>query len=195
MKSFLVIFFIIAICGNNVFAASSNSDGFYVGVDPAKTNSKIGNANKAVSLDAKVAEDRYYGYKFSNQGFFVAPELFMQNGTNLTSGTNNSTADANSKQLGVTYDVKANLGYEFNRRFLGFVSYDLGSLAYGSSQRQFAIGANRANNSMVGIGSQINLSNDFGVKFIYSQQQFENSATGGAQIKSEVVKVGTVYSF
>lgn len=210
MRNFLVVFLIIVGFSFGAAAHSEHGDGFYVGVDPAKTNSKIGNVNNAVSLDGKVAEDRYYGYKFSSYGFFVAPELFMQNGATGISATQNSSSNANSIAAsnsgsansigplpGITYNVKANVGYEFNRYVSGFLTYDLGSFAYssGSGNRQMAVGANRANNSAVGIGSQINLSDSFGVKFMYSQQQFENSAVSGGRIRSDVVKVGTVYSF
>jgi len=71
----------------------------------------------------------------------------------------------------------------------------LGSFAYNPRQKTVVVGSNRATNSAVGIGSQINISSSFGVKLMYSQQQFESSAVGGAQVRSEVVKLGTVYSF
>lgn len=203
MKNFLIFFLIIINFSGNSFAATDYKDGFYVGVDPEKTNNKIGNINNAVSLDSKVAEDRYYGYKFREEGFFVAPELFMQNGNNLSqvqnSSTTNSTSQKSSDQLsatsGVTYNVKANLGYEFNPYVSGFVTYDLGSFAYTPGQRNFGVGYGLSNNSTIGVGSQVNLSNSFGVKFSYSQQQFENSAVAGGRIKSDVIKVGTVFSF
>ena len=201
MKKFLIIFLIFLSSTEVSFAKSVNNDGFYVGVDPEKTNNKIGNINNAVSLDSKIAEDRYYGYKFSGSGFFVSPELFMQNGNKLVNN-NNSSANSvgqNSPQvsgaLGATYDVKANVGYEFNKHVSGFVTYNLGSFAYNPQQRNIAIGSGTATNSAIGIGSQINLSNSFGIKFMYTQQQFENSATGNGQVRSDVVKFGTVYSF
>ncbi len=194
----LLLLLLFVTCGANVFAAAKTNDGFYVGIDPAKTNDKIGNANNAISLDTKVDEDRYYGYKFSDQGFFVAPELFMQNGAKISSNHSDSSSSSTSSNSssttpGVTYDVKANLGYEFNRQVSGFVSYDLGSVAYGSGQ--VAVGANYLNSNVMGVGSQVNLSDDFGLKFSYSQRQSENSASGGTPVKSQAVKVGTVYSF
>ncbi len=201
MKNFLIFFLIFIGITANVAAYSEDGNGFYVGVDPSKTNNKIGNVNNAVSLDSKIAEDRYYGYKFSGNGFFLAPEVFMQKGNNVApvqnggSSTNSSTPNQVGGIPGVTYDVKANVGYEFNRYVSGFVSYDLGSFAYNPGQKTVVIGSNKATSSSVGIGSQINISNSFGIKFMYSQQQFESSAVGGAQVRSEVVKLGTVYSF
>lgn len=215
MKNFLIFFLILVTYAASSFARYDDGSGFYMGVNPEKTNSKIGNADNSVSLDSKVAEDRYYGYKFSSGGFFVAPEVFMQNGGNLnttqnaasnTSTTTSSTTTANSSAAksnqigsipGMTYSVKANVGYEFNHYVSGFVTYDLGSFAYSSNGRgqQVTIGSNRANSSAVGIGSQINLSNRFGVKIMYTQQQFENSSVVGGRIRSDVVKLGTVYSF
>lgn len=201
MKNFLTFFLIFISIAANAFSRVDDVDGFYVGVDPSKTNNKIGNANHAVSLDSKIAEDRYYGYKFSGNGFFLAPEVFMQNGNNVapnqisSSSTNSSSPNQVGGIPGVAYDVKANVGYEFNHYVSGFVSYDLGSFAYNPRQKTVVVGSNRATNSAVGIGSQINISSSFGVKLMYSQQQFESSAVGGAQVRSEVVKLGTVYSF
>lgn len=201
MKKFTIFFLIFCVISAFSFANAVNKDGFYVGVDPEKTNNKIGNINNAVSLESKIAEDHYYGYKFIGGGFFVSPELFMQNGNKLVSNnisSPNSTGQ-NSPQiggaLGATYDVKANVGYEFNKYFSGFLTYNVGSFAYNPQQRNIAIGSGTATNSAIGIGSQINLSNSFGIKFMYTQQQFENSATGNGQIRSDVVKFGTVYSF
>jgi len=192
MKNFLIFFLILF--SSTVFAAENKAiDGFYVGVDPTKTDNKIGNINKAVSVDSKVNEDRYYGYKFADAGFFISPEVFMQNG-NLNS---TNSGGQKSNQIGANsatnYNVKANVGYEFNNLVSGFVSYDLGSFSYNSGQKTIAVGA--SNNRILGIGSQLNLSKSFGVKIIYSQQQFENSAVSGGRIKADVIKVGTVYSF
>jgi hypothetical protein len=205
MKNFLTFIFIFFSCVTSATANFKNGEGFYVGVDPSKTNDKIGKVDNSVSPDSKIAEDRYYGYKFSGGGLFVSPEIFMQSGQassyTQTSSSNATTSGSVAKpdQLNVVpnvgYNVKANVGYDFNRYVSGFVTYDLGTFSYNPGQKSVTVGANKASNSAVGIGSQINFSNDFGVKIIYSQQQFENSATGGGQVKSDVIKLGTVYSF
>lgn len=180
--------------------ANQVDDGFYVGVDPTKMNNKIGNANNAVSVDSKVEEDRYYGYKFSEAGFFVSPEVSMQSSTTLSTNSNSESNNSNSSSNnsiapGVVYNVRANVGYEFDKSFSGFITYDVGSFSYSQNQRNIGIGANNLFSSSIGVGSQVNISNNFGVKFSYSQQQFENSAAAGGQVRSDVVKVGTVYSF
>ncbi len=202
MKNFLrrvlTFLFICLSCAANATNHPDDNSGFYVGVDPLKTDNKIGKIDNSVSVDSKVPEDRYYGYKFSGGGLFVAPEVFMQNGTQIVTSPISGTttkSDQTTAVPNVSYNVKANVGYDFNPRVSGFVTYDLGTFAYAPGQRSVTVGANRATNSAVGIGSQINFSNSFGVKIIYSQQQFENSAVGGGQVKSDVIKLGTVYSF
>ncbi len=199
----------LLICGLStfsgiVFADSSPSKGFYVGVDPTKMNHKIGNINNSISEETKVAEDRYYGYKFSEAGFFIAPEVAMRSknsqisfdSSKLDNNYNSNNTTTNSAAANVSYNIRANIGYEFDKSFSGFLTYDVGSFSYvPAAQRPVAIGIGNAANSVVGIGSQINLSNSFGVKISYSQQQFENNSNGGGRIRSEVVKVGTVYSF
>ena len=185
MKFFLAVFFIFLSLLKIVLAQEEN-DGFYVGVDPLRPNNKIGNIDNSVSLDSKVAEDRYYGYKFGSGGMFIAPE-FSSNQTILKTSVPNTAPP-------VSYNVKANVGYDFNNNVSGFVTYDLGNFSYNSGQK-VTIGSNTATSSAVGVGSQINFSHDFGVKIIYTQQQFERSATSGGQVRSNVVKLGTVYNF
>lgn len=198
-KNFLIFFLILFNFITDVFAnlSNNNSSGFYVGVDPSKTNNKVGNIDNSVTTESKLADDRYYGYKFSGGGFFVSPELFMNSNNNLSvqSSGNSSNTQTQRGALGATYDVKANFGYEFSEYVSGFVTYDLGAFSYRPGQKNVTVGSGTATSSAVGIGSQINLSNSFGLKLIYTQQQFENSAVGGGQIRSNVFKVGTVYNF
>ncbi len=196
MRKFLLIFVVMISLVKPAWSQSER-DGFYIGVDPTKMNNKIGNANKAVSVDSKVAEDRYYGYKFSEAGFFVAPEVALKShlsqAVDDVSKTNNSVP--NSTIPNVSYNVRANIGYEFDKSFSGFLTYDVGNFSYISgSQRPIPIAGRNISNNVIGFGSQVNFSNSFGVKFSYSQQQFDNSS-GTGRIKSEVIKVGTVYSF
>ena len=196
MKNLKIFLLILFLSGNAL--SQEDKGGFYSGIDPVKTNNKIGHIDNAVSVDAKIDEDHYYGYKFGDEGFFVAPEVFMKNGSKLdnTRFSTDRNGQSGSPDSGVTYDMKANFGYDFNRSFSGFVTYDVGSFAYNPGQKTVAVGSNLNNNSAVGIGSQINLSNNLGLKMMYSKQQLNNSnATNSGQIKSDTVKVGTVYSF
>lgn len=202
MIRFLIIFLFIIFHSQNLLALDSLlQDGFYVGIDAAKNNEKIGKIDKSVA-QAKGEEDRYYGYKFRGSGFFVAPEISSEkNKSTLAhsfSGANQSNmlSQTNIPKANSNYDLKANIGYDFNKHFSGFVAYDVVKFSYNSNLGVSSFAADRVSgNNAIGIGSQINFSNSFGVKVLYSQQQFENNSASGGQIRSDIIKVGTVYSF
>lgn len=201
MIRFLIIFLIITFNSHNLFALHDVKDGFYVGLDAAKNNEKIGKIDNSVA-QKKVEEDRYYGYKFGGSSFFVAPEVFAEKNRSTVSHSFYGTDQ--SKILGQTsiskansnYNLKANIGYDFNKHLSGFITYDIAKFSYNSNLGISSLAANRAYNSgVIGIGSQINFSNSFGVKVLYSQQQFEDNSASGGQIRSDIIKFGTVYSF
>ncbi|MBU6339375.1 MAG: hypothetical protein KGQ36_05355 [Rickettsiales bacterium] len=199
MKKFFLIFLIIIIVPKVVFAASVK-DGFYVGVDASKNNETIG---KLDNSKANVSEqDRYYGYKFSDGGFFVAPEVSSDkasyNSLNKSNVYNQSQASnkINAPSAATNYNLKANVGYDFNKMFSGFLTYDVAKFSYNANQGTAGVNASSAlGNSSIGIGSQINFSSDFGVKVQYTQQKFDGNTASGGQIRSDIIKVGTVYSF
>ncbi|MBM5782789.1 MAG: hypothetical protein FJ368_05145 [Pelagibacterales bacterium] len=195
-----LLFFII-IFSLDVFAKDSDlisKENFYIGVDATKNDKTIGKIDNSVAVD-KVEEDRYYGYKLGNNGFFVAPEVSISKSPNQATQNSSTTSQTRLSDPLVNYNLRANIGYDFNKYFSGFVTYDVAKFSLDSGQNSFGINANSNINSgnvpIIGVGSQINLSNDFGVKFSYSQQQFENSSNGNAKISSDVIKIGTVYSF
>ena len=201
MIRFLIIFLIITFNSHNLFALHDVKDGFYVGIDAAKNNEKIGKIDNSVA-QKKVEEDRYYGYKFGGSGFFVAPEVFAEKNKSTAShsfyGTDQSKilGQASISKANSNYNLKANIGYDFSKHLSGFITYDIAKFSYNSNLGISSLAANRAYNSgVIGIGSQINFSNSFGVKVLYSQQQFENNSTTGGQIRSDIIKFGTVYSF
>jgi hypothetical protein len=205
MKKSLIIFLTFLLSTSNLYAKYNGANGgFYSGVDAAKNNEKIGQIDNSVV--AKTEDDHYYGYKFSGAGFFLSPEVFSEKAnqtltTQSTSSTSNATS--NSKKTTDTtattntnYGLKANIGYDFNRHFSGFVTYDVAKFSYNAGQSAVVTGANsNLNNSTIGIGSQINFSDSFGVKILYNQQQFGSRSVSGGKVTSDVIKFGTVYSF
>lgn len=202
MVKFLIIFLFIIFHSQNLLALDSLlQDGFYVGIDASKNDDKIGKIDKSVSQE-KVEEDRYYGYKLQGSGFFVAPEVSADKNKSTSSrsfyGTNQGDT-LNQTSLSKTnsnYNLKANIGYDFSKSFSGFLTYDIVKFSYNSNLGVSSLAVNRAaGNTAIGIGSQINFSNSFGVKVLYGQQQFENNTASGGQIRSDIIKVGTVYSF
>lgn len=194
------LLFIFLFFSFDVFAKSSDflsKDKFYIGVDATKNDKRIGKIDNSVAQES-VEEDRYYGYKFGNRGFFVAPEVSMSKVNNQITQNYSNQNQHNTRLTNpmVNYNVRANVGYDFNKYFSGFITYDVARFSLDSTQR--AINANLNNNGnlpIMGLGSQINISNDFGVKFFYMQQQFQGASNGNAQVNSQIIKVGTVYNF
>ncbi|MDX2083581.1 MAG: hypothetical protein SFV53_06325 [Rickettsiales bacterium] len=174
-----------------------DNDSFYVGIDPTKNNYNSANIDKSTAAN-KIVNDRYYGYKFGGEGFYVAPEISLQS-NNIVTQTNNSAVNLSnqkSDQAAIPgVKVKANLGYEFSNHFSGFIAYDFGNFSYNQTQKSLAINYNKYLSNSVAIGSQLNLSKDFGVKVSYTQQQFQNSSNSGSQVRSEIISFGTVYNF
>lgn len=189
--SFLLVTFFFT---HNLYAEDFKLDGLYIGVDATKNNEKIGNIDKSITLKNKTDKDRYYGYKISGNGFFVSPEIFVDDNPSALSGSEilNNT-DISQERL--NYGLKANIGYDFNRYFSGFLTYDVAKFSFDATQGVSGVGVTDfLNGNTVGVGSQVNISDSFGVKFLYSQQRFEGNGSEG-QIQSDIIQVGTVYSF
>ena len=197
MKVFARIFLLISFFSFDALTDSYKIDnGFYVGFDPTQNNHNKANIDNSLAVDEKPLEGRYYGYKLRESGFFVAPEAFQKKDPNALELKNSSNAQnvPNAANPSLNYDIKANIGYEFSNGVSGFFTYDVGSFSYSSMQRSVAIDPRRKN-AALGVGSQINFSNDFTVKFSYTQQQSETTAINGGQLKSDVIRFGTSYNF
>jgi hypothetical protein len=195
--TFLTLFFLQLFLQKFCLAADDYKmkDGFYKQVDPTKVDTKRGYIDRSVSLDSKVSRDRYYGYKLGDKGLFVAPELFVGKQDLKMSGQNSTTsAGASGANSRIKYDLKANIGYEFMNDVSGFVVYDVGSVSYDKNQKAANFTKNAPRNSAVGIGSQVEISDDFSVKLIYSQQT-NNGLGASGPAKTENVKFGTSYAF
>lgn len=181
---------------NNEIFFSGQKSGFYSGTDFTKINPQSRSIDNSLSPSSRTVDNSYYGYKFSDSGFFVAPELWSNSSNQSLNAKLGGTTATKSKapSPSVNYNVNANVGYEFNKSLAGFVTYDVGNFSYNSNQKTLVPGTSQ-NAPTIGVGSQIKLSKDFGVKLSYSQQQFENSSTSQGQIKSDIIKFGTVYGF
>lgn len=195
MKLFLAISSFLLLISVTGFAATNG--GFYSGIDLTKVSPKSVSIDNSISPSSKKDDNKYYGYKICNRGFFIAPELLTSSGSqtivvkNLNPVTG-ATQPASTAPT-VNYDIKANVGYEFNRRVTGFVTYDVGSVSYDPTQK--AVGASNTFGSAVGVGSQINVSKDLGLKIICSQEQVRGGDASGNAVKSNSVKLGTVFKF
>lgn len=181
----LVLFFI-----SDVFAQKYEIDeGFYVGQDPITFDDSKFDVDASVDVQSKPVDGKYYGYKFSGGGFFVAPEATRRlNNIHIKSF---SDPALNTKD-NIDYNIKTNLGYDFDSGISVFVTYDVGDFSYNSVQRSTYL--NR-NNSAVGFGSQLKFSDDFSLKVSYTQQQNYDSTVEGGKIKSDIIRFGTSYSF
>jgi hypothetical protein len=181
----LLLFFI-----TDVFAQKYEIDeGFYVGKDPVKFDDSKLDIDASVDVKAKPVDGKYYGYKFSGGGFFLAPEANRKlKDINLKS-FNHGEGNA---QDSIEYNVKAHVGYDFNSGVSGFVTYDIGDFSYNATQKAAAL---NKNNSAIGFGSQLKLSNNFSLKVTYTQQQNYDNNIDGGKIKSDVIRFGSSYSF
>lgn len=170
-------------------------EGFYTGFDPTKIDENKFEIDASVDKKERPVEGKYYGYKFTNGGFFIAPEAMR----NLDLGDNlqNPIASQNSisalAQEEINYNIKANIGYEFSDRFKSFVIYDVGNFSLSSANKSAKF---QAQNVSLGLGSQIEISDGLVIKLTYSQQQL-NDATLNQQnrLKADVLRFGTFINF
>lgn len=189
MKLFFTILTLL-FSSNAIAQTYKINDGFYTGLDPTKIDDRKANLDKSFNVKEKTPDGKYYGYKFSEGGFFLAPEAIKKSAT-LQKNTVLQDPNFLQKNDNLNYNVKANLGYDFNKSFSGFVTYDVGNFSYDATQRRTSFVAGQ--NAEVGVGSQMKF-DDFSAKVTYSQQN-GYSATNGGQIKSDIIRFGASYNF
>lgn len=170
-------------------------EGFYVGFDPTKVDENKFEIDSSVDKKERPVEGKYYGYKFANGGFFIAPEA-MRNLDAANSLQTPGIAQNNSLALAaqdINYNVKANIGYEFSDQFKSFVIYDVGNFSVSSANKSAKF---QNQNTSLGLGSQIEISDGFVIKLTYTQQQL-NDATLDQQgrLKADVLRFGTSINF
>lgn len=170
-------------------------EGFYTGFDPTKIDENKFEIDASVDKKEKPVEGKYYGYKFTNGGFFVAPEATrnLNLGNNLQNPTAPQINNSVLLEQEINYNIKANIGYEFSDQFKSFVIYDVGNFSVNSVNKSAKF---QNQNTSLGLGSQIEISDDLIIKLTYSQQQI-NDATLNQQgrLKADVLRFGTSINF
>jgi len=164
--------------------------------------------NKSQIIDRSIEKSEpskfYYGYKLSASGFFLAPELIKQSsGTNLNvNSVNNQLNQMQSIDRIInfnSYNIKTNIGFDFNKYFSAFISYNLASVSLNNSRNiNSQINTRYFDYNNIAIGSQFNFSNSFGVKISCSNQQIiasQNLNNQSQQIGCNNLKIGTIYGF
>jgi hypothetical protein len=193
MKIILKIFTILLLPGIALAKTYNIEDGFYSGIDPVKFDENQFDVDNSVASAEKPVDGKYYGYKFSGRGFFLAPEAFRRVNTSSLQVKDFGNSEGLAAEDNLNYDIKANIGYEFNSNVSGFITYDVGSFSYDSTERSAAIGS--SNDSTIGFGSQVNVLDDFKLKVTYEQKEIDDTAINGGKIKSDFIRFGTSYSF
>lgn len=214
-SKFLILLFMLII---SLSTANAEIIG-YKGVDPAQNNPQ--NNSNDNSIEKPQNNNFYYGYKLSTNsrnGFFVAPEISLNNINNSNiidiKNNNQNSNQQNSSQPSIianstintratnqqnSYIFKTNIGYDFNRHFSAFISYNVANLTIGNIQSSPNIMTNNFNRDNLAIGSQINISNNFGIKLYCSNQQLINNANNQQNSNQNIgcnnLKIGTVYGF
>ncbi len=138
-----------------------------------------------------VTTGKGYGYKLGYKKFYISPEASPSTNSIQDSVVRQTKGGVRNNNL--AYNLNLNLGYEFNRTFSAFVNYKVADFSVNNN----AAVVTPANNSAAVIGSQVNFTNDFGVKFSYESNRFNSSSSNrdGYQIRKEIIQVGTVYNF
>lgn len=157
------------------------------------------------SLEKYSPSNFYYGYKLSSSGFFLAPELIKQSSNstisaNAVSGISKGSPGGNLPTIENvnSYNIKTNIGFDFNKRFSAFISYNLANISMNSDRTvnsQFNARSFDMNN--VSIGSQVNFNDNFGLKVSCSNQQISGMqfSNQSQQIGCNNLKIGTTYGF
>jgi len=167
-------------------------EGFYVGFDPTKIDKNKFEIDSSIDKKEKPVEGKYYGYKFSNGGFFIAPEAMRNLNLENTSASSQNITTALVAQE-INYNVKANIGYEFSNQFKSFVIYDVGNFSVNSANKSAKF---QTQNTSLGLGSQIEISNGFVIKVTYTQQQLNDASLNQQnRLKADVLRFGTSINF
>lgn len=154
-------------------------------------NTKINNIeNLKLLQELEAPKAKTYSYEINKGGIYFEPEAISQN----QEITNNNLAQNLEKEQSLNYNLRSNIGYEFNKYFTGFVSYDLGNIGIDSVNRNVNLGIDYSTIRINGVGSKINFSDDFGMKIIYREQDLVGN--GNLNIdKSQEINLKTILNF
>jgi hypothetical protein len=202
-KTFAVIVLFCCLIASNLATANAEAVIYKV------TNVDSVGESKSQSIDNSLEKyspsNFYYGYKLSSSGFFFAPELIRQSANstisaNAISGISKSASSSNFSTIenANSYNIKTNIGFDFNKRFSAFISYDLANISM-SRDRAVSSHFNARNfdTNNLSIGSQVNFNNNFGLKLSCSNQQISGMqmSNQSQQIGCNNLKIGTIYGF
>lgn len=206
-----MIFLALIFFSTKLFAhdrkAVVHEDGFYVGVDQTLVNQNLGNIDKSVDKNSLIDTSKYYGYKVSEGGFFISPEVAPQNcaptinlqglGAGGSSAATQRSVQVGAAAINAAYNLRANIGYSFTDHVSGFLTYDVAQFSYNSAQGAISVNSNNGalNSSVLSFGSQIKVSDDFGIRVSYGQQNFQSTTVNGGTVRADSVKFGTVINF
>ena len=150
---------------------------------------------KVAKEKSKIDNQFLYGYKLSTGKFFIAPEVGNQNiaPQNIQQNIRGEKGVFNPN---FAFGVKTSLGYDFNNHFSAFIGYNLGGLAFDKEQMAGRVKLNHLQLGSITIGSQINITQNFGVKINCSQQNSIINTNDQQNIMGcNNVRIGTVYGF
>jgi len=127
----------------------------------------IKNLERIRAIEA--SKNKTYSFELNEGGVYIEPQIKAINGaTNNLEQQNISNVNNQSQPL--NYQVKSNIGVDFNKYFTGFLAYDLGSVAINPASKNVDFGINSSTIRVNGVGSKINFSDDFNLKIMYFEQ-------------------------
>lgn len=195
IKKLILIIFLTSYSPFSVLANFNQNYYAYKVVDTDFTAPDNRDPLKVAKEKSKIDNQFLYGYKLSTGNFFLAPEVGKQS---LSSQNiqQNIWEEKGGFNPNLAFGIKTSLGYDFNNHFSAFIGYNLGSLAFDREQMAGRIKLNHLQLGSITIGSQINITQNFGVKINCSQQNsIINSNNQQNIIGCNNVRIGTVYGF
>jgi len=199
IKKLILIIFLTSYSPFSVLANFNQDSYVYKLVDTDFTAPDNRDPLKVAKEKSKIDNQFLYGYKLSTGKFFIAPEVGNQN--LIPQNTQQNTQQNTRGEKGVfnpnlAFGVKTSLGYDFNNHFSAFIGYNLGGLAFDKEQMAGKVKLNHLQLGSITVGSQINITQNFGVKINCSQQNsIINSNNQQNIIGCNNVRIGTVYGF
>ena len=195
IKKLILIIFLTSYSPFSVLANFNQDSYAYKVVDTDFTAPENRDPLKVATEKSKIDNQFLYGYKLSTGKFFIAPEV----GNQALAPQNiqkNIQEEKGVFNPNFAFGVKTSLGYDFNNHFLAFIGYNLGGLAFDKEKMAGKVKLNHLQLGSISVGSQINITQNFGVKINCSQQNsIINSNNQQNIIGCNNVKIGTVYGF
>ncbi len=199
IKKLILIIFLTSYSPFSVLANFNQDSYAYKVVDTDFTAPDNRDPLKVAKEKSKIDNQFLYGYKLSTGKFFIAPEV-----GNQTLAFQNIQQDIRQNIRGekggfnpnFAFGLKTSLGYDFNSHFSAFIGYNLGGLAFDKEQMAGRVKLNHLQLGSITIGSQINITQNFGVKINCSQQNSIINSNNQQNIMGcNNVRIGTVYGF